>query len=99
VWRALDRDRGEPVAIKLLRDDLARQPKLVARFVQERAVLLALRHDHVVRVRDLISVGSSLGFVMDLVDGGSLRDQPARPRYAAGRRGRRAARPGRRGAG
>jgi serine/threonine-protein kinase len=32
-----------------------------------------LRHRHVVRVRDLFSVGESLALVMDLVSGGSLR--------------------------
>ncbi len=74
VWRAVDRNTGEQVAIKLLREDLVRQPKLVTRFVQERAILLMLRHKHIVRVRDLLTVGDSLGLVMDLVDGGSLRE-------------------------
>jgi serine/threonine protein kinase, bacterial len=73
VWRAVDRTTGDQVAVKLLREDLVRQPKLVTRFVQERAILLMLRHEHIVRVRDLLTVGESLGLVMDLVDGGSLR--------------------------
>ncbi|MCW6003133.1 serine/threonine protein kinase, partial [Micromonospora sp. CPCC 205371] len=66
---------GERVAIKLLRDELASDPKIVMRFVQERAILTALSHPNVVRVRDLLTVGSSLGLVMDLVPGGSLRDR------------------------
>jgi serine/threonine-protein kinase len=74
VWRGLDRSSGEPVAVKLLHESLLRQPKLVTRFVQERTILLMLRHRNVVRVRDLFSVGETLGLVMDLVDGGSLRD-------------------------
>ncbi|OLE21006.1 MAG: hypothetical protein AUG44_29045 [Actinobacteria bacterium 13_1_20CM_3_71_11] len=74
VWRAVDRTTGDQVAVKLLREDLVRQPKLVTRFVQERAILLMLRHRHIVRVRDLLTVGDSLGLVMDLVDGGSLRE-------------------------
>ncbi|MFC4064657.1 protein kinase domain-containing protein [Actinoplanes subglobosus] len=53
---------------------LLRQPRLVTRFVQERTILLMLRHPNVVRVRDLFSVGETLGLVMDLVDGGNLRD-------------------------
>src|SRR5438477_6333745 len=73
VWRAVDRTTGDEVAVKLLREELVRQPKLVTRFVQERAILLMLRHRHIVRVRDLLTVGDSLGLVMDLVDGGSLR--------------------------
>ncbi|MEV6301451.1 serine/threonine-protein kinase [Actinoplanes sp. NPDC051861] len=74
VWRGEDRSAGRPVAIKLLHESLLRQPRLVTRFVQERTILLMLRHRHVVRVHDLFSVGETLGLVMDLVDGGSLRD-------------------------
>src|SRR5689334_12204082 len=74
VWRGVDRASGAPVAVKLLHESLLRQPKLVTRFVQERTILLMLRHRNVVRVRDLFSVGESLGLVMDLVPGGSLRE-------------------------
>src|SRR5947208_112908 len=74
VWRAVDRTAGDEVAVKLRREELVRQPKLVTRFVQERAILLMLRHEHIVRVRDLLTIGESLGLVMDLVDGGSLRE-------------------------
>ena len=74
VWRGVETGSNEPVAVKLLHESLLRQPKLVTRFVQERTILLMLRHRNVVRVRDLFSVGESLGLVMDLVTGGSLRD-------------------------
>jgi len=74
VWRAVESATGDRVAIKLLRADLMRQPKAVTRFVQERAILLMLRHPHIVRVRDLLTVGDSLGLVMDLVEGGNLRE-------------------------
>jgi serine/threonine-protein kinase len=73
VWRALDLARGVEMAIKLLHDDLMHQPKAVTRFVQERAILVMLRHRHIVRVYDLLTVGESLGLAMDLVEGGSLR--------------------------
>ncbi|GID27388.1 serine/threonine-protein kinase [Paractinoplanes brasiliensis] len=74
VWEALDRTSGQSVAVKLLHESLLRQPKLVTRFVQERTILRMLRHRNVVRVRDLFSVGETIGLVMDLVSGGSLRD-------------------------
>ena len=74
VWRGVDRASGEAVAVKLLHESLLRQPKLVTRFVQERTILLMLQHRNVVRVRDLFSVGESLGLVMDLVSGGSMRE-------------------------
>ncbi|MBU2666426.1 serine/threonine protein kinase [Actinoplanes bogorensis] len=74
VWEALDQSTGRSVAVKLLHESLLRQPKLVTRFVQERTILRMLRHRNVVRVRDLFSVGETIGLVMDLVSGGSLRD-------------------------
>ncbi|GIF16231.1 serine/threonine-protein kinase [Actinoplanes teichomyceticus] len=83
VWQGEDRATREPVAVKLLHESLLRQPRLVTRFVQERTILLMLRHRNVVRVRDLFSVGETLALVMDLVAGGSLRDHLERERTLA----------------
>jgi tRNA A-37 threonylcarbamoyl transferase component Bud32 len=73
VWRAIDRSSGAYVAVKLLHEGLLRQPKLVIRFVQERTILMMMRHENIVGVHDLFSVGGSLALVMDYVAGGSLR--------------------------
>ncbi|SNY48954.1 serine/threonine-protein kinase [Paractinoplanes atraurantiacus] len=73
VWRGIDRATGADVAVKLLHEGLLRQPKLVIRFVQERTILMMMRHENIVGVRDLFSVGGSLALVMDYVSGGSLR--------------------------
>ncbi|MFI6072264.1 protein kinase [Actinoplanes sp. NPDC051343] len=75
VWRAIERSSGVYVAVKLLHDSLLRQPKLVTRFVRERTILMMMRHDNIVGVRDLFSVGESLALVMDFVAGGTLRDR------------------------
>ncbi|WIM95272.1 serine/threonine-protein kinase [Actinoplanes oblitus] len=75
VWRGIDRATGEQVAVKLLHEGLLRQPKLVTRFVQERTILMMVRHENIVGVRDLFSAGESIGLVMDFVAGGSLRDR------------------------
>ncbi|MFC3383500.1 serine/threonine-protein kinase [Couchioplanes caeruleus subsp. azureus] len=74
VWRGMERTSGEHVAVKLLHEGMLRQPKLVTRFVQERTILMMLRHEYIVGVRDLFSAGESLGLVMDFVAGGSLRE-------------------------
>lgn len=74
VWRGIDRSTGADVAIKLLHEGLLRQPKLVIRFVQERTILMMMRHENIVGVRDLFSVGGSLALVMDYVAGGSMRN-------------------------
>lgn len=75
VWRAIERNSGAYVAVKLLHESLLRQPKLVTRFVRERTILMMMRHENIVGVRDLFSVGESLALVMDFVAGGTLRDR------------------------
>jgi serine/threonine-protein kinase len=72
-----------PVAVKLLREDLASDQELVGRFVQERTALLSLDHPHVVGVRDLVVDGSDLALVMDLVRGTDLRTRLDRERRLA----------------
>ncbi|MEU2250502.1 protein kinase [Streptomyces sp. NPDC019224] len=72
-----------PVAIKLLREDLASDQELVGRFVQERTALLGLAHPHVVAVRDLVVDGNDLALVMDLVRGTDLRTRLDRERRLA----------------
>ncbi|WP_405736239.1 serine/threonine protein kinase [Streptomyces sp. NBC_00028] len=72
-----------PVAIKLLREDLASDEELVGRFVQERTALLGLEHPNVVSVRDLVVDGNDLALVMDLVRGTDLRTRLDRDRRLA----------------
>ncbi|MGY0486219.1 serine/threonine-protein kinase [Streptomyces sp. WG-D5] len=72
-----------PVAIKLLREDLASDQELVGRFVQERTALLSLDHARVVGVRDLVVDGNDLALVMDLVRGTDLRTRLEREKRLA----------------
>ncbi|WP_329217834.1 serine/threonine protein kinase [Streptomyces sp. NBC_01485] len=72
-----------PVAVKLLREDLASDEELVGRFVQERTALLGLEHPNVVSVRDLVVDGNDLALVMDLVRGTDLRTRLERDRRLA----------------
>ncbi|MGA4841586.1 serine/threonine-protein kinase [Streptomyces sp. G45] len=72
-----------PVAIKLLREDLASDQELVGRFVQERTALLSLDHPRVVGVHDLVVDGNDLALVMDLVRGTDLRTRLERERRLA----------------
>ncbi|MEV7287960.1 serine/threonine-protein kinase [Streptomyces sp. NPDC093252] len=72
-----------PVAIKMLREDLASDQELVSRFVQERTALLGLEHPNVVSVRDLVVDGNDLALVMDLVRGTDLRTRLERERRLA----------------
>ncbi|MFF7532176.1 serine/threonine-protein kinase [Streptomyces bobili] len=81
VW--LGEGPDGPVAVKLLREDLASDEELVGRFVQERTALLGLEHPNVVSVRDLVVDGNDLALVMDLVRGTDLRTRLDRDRRLA----------------
>jgi serine/threonine-protein kinase len=87
VWEGEGPDG--PVAVKLLREDLAADQTLIARFVQERTALTSLHHPNVVGVRDLVVDGTDLALVMDLVGGSDLRhrleaERCLRPALAVG---------------
>ncbi|MGY0024390.1 serine/threonine-protein kinase [Streptomyces sp. cg35] len=81
VW--LGEGPDGPVAIKLLREDLASDQELVGRFVQERTALLSLDHARVVGVQDLVVDGNDLALVMDLIRGTDLRTRLERERRLA----------------
>ncbi|WP_165990332.1 serine/threonine-protein kinase, partial [Streptomyces sp. YIM 98790] len=87
VW--LGEGPDGPVAIKVLREDLAADADLVARFAHERHTLLGLEHPHIVGVRDLVlgddAEGGDLALVMDLVRGPDLRSHLAARRRLAPR--------------
>jgi len=78
VWQASQSGTGETLAVKLLDEDLARDPDVVDRFARERSVLTAFVHPADVRFRELIVGGGHLALVMELVTGLDLRDYMAR---------------------
>ena len=82
VHIASSADTDGPVAIKLLRDDLASQPEIVGRFLQESYVLRSVNHPNVVMIHDLVAESGRLGIVMDYVNGGDLRSAVPFPTYA-----------------
>jgi serine/threonine protein kinase, bacterial len=73
VWRAVERESGQHVAVKVLRRDLADAPGMLAQFVAEAEVLRSVRHPHVLAIRDVITEGGDVALVTDLVEGPTLR--------------------------
>jgi nucleoside phosphorylase len=74
VWKALDRETGTAVAIKVLRSDLAFDKSRKERFFRGARIMAELEHETVVRV--LEQKGEDGGyhyFVMEFVPGGDLR--------------------------
>jgi serine/threonine-protein kinase len=77
-------DRGETVALKLLRPELLRRRTLVARFEREAAVGALVRHPNVLRVRPVErGEGDLRWFVMELLRGIDLADELAARRRLA----------------
>lgn len=73
VWRARDEHLGRPVALKLLRADLAEDPVARERFRREARLAAAVIHPNVAALLDVVHDGH-LGIVMELVEGETLAE-------------------------
>ncbi|MCA9676484.1 MAG: protein kinase, partial [Myxococcales bacterium] len=74
VYRGEDIGLGRPVAIKVLRSDLAQDAELVTRFRAEAAMLASLHHPNLVQVYALGEHGGDVYFVMEMVEGQPLSE-------------------------
>jgi serine/threonine protein kinase len=74
VYRAWDRGEARWRAIKLLAPIMARNTEIRARFEREAEALRRLDHPNIVAVHDFGEEREQRFLVMDLVEGGSLRD-------------------------
>jgi len=88
VWRAVDRQTGDHVAIKFLRPEAALQADLVDGFAAEAEILAGIDHPGVVKLREFVLEDGEAALVLDLVDGEDLRrrlrrDGPVPPAVAA----------------
>jgi serine/threonine protein kinase len=74
VYEARHIGLNRPVALKVIRPDIARDSSVWRRFSREARVLAALHNKHVVRILDTGSLDSGLTyFVMDRLQGTDLR--------------------------
>jgi Protein kinase domain len=74
VYKALDRQTGDLVAIKVLHPSTASDPHLVERFKNELLLARRITHRNVCRVYDLNDFAGVTVISMELVAGRSLRD-------------------------
>ncbi len=72
VYRADDLTLGQPVALKFLPDDAARDQGLLERFKNEVRIARRVSHPNVCRVYDVGDVESHTFFTMEYVDGEDL---------------------------
>ena len=73
VYRAQDEQLGICVALKVLRPELADDPRLVERFRREIVAARQVTHRNAVRIHDLGQDGDLLFLTMDFVEGPSLQ--------------------------
>jgi len=72
VYRARDTRLNRYVAIKVLPDDLARDPDRLARFTREAQTLAALNHPNIAHIHGLEENNGIVALVMELVEGHDL---------------------------
>ncbi len=73
VYKALDREVGRPVALKLIRPDLASNPVILARFKQELLTATQVTHKNVIRIYDISEADGVKFITMEFVEGDDLR--------------------------
>jgi len=73
VYKAMDRELDRPVALKLIRPQLAANPSILARFKQELLLAQQVTHKNVVRIYDLGDADGVKFITMEFVEGEDLR--------------------------
>ncbi len=74
IYRARQESLDRDVAIKVLNSTLTSDPDIVRRFERESVVIAQLNHPNIVHVIDRGFAGGRYYFVMEYVDGTSLRE-------------------------
>lgn len=70
-----DAAKGQDVALKVMRDDIAGEPTYIRRFLREAANAGLIDHPNVVTIHEVGAVAGRIYFTMDLVQGQTLKDR------------------------
>ena len=79
VWRALNRELGRTVAVKLIQQNKVvgnpeRQQLYQQRFLVEAQAAARLMHPNIVQIHSIHNTAGQLYYEMDLIEGGNMRD-------------------------
>ncbi len=74
VYKARQRGLDRLVAIKILPDEVGRDPRFALRFTREARALARLNHPNIVSIYEFGHSGGTYYFLMEFVDGSTLRD-------------------------
>jgi serine/threonine-protein kinase len=79
VWKAMDREHGySAVALKLLHEHLAGEPRIKERFAREMRVLAGLEHPSIAKAIAWSEEGAAQYLAMEYVEGPTVRAELAR---------------------
>jgi eukaryotic-like serine/threonine-protein kinase len=84
VYRAVDLEGGQPVAIKTLADAMAHDLVAIMRFKREARTAASISHPNICQLHDIGTDGHQLYLVMELLEGETLRARLARGSCPAG---------------
>ncbi len=82
VFKARQKHLDRLVALKLLPETLAQDPRFAERFNREARVLARLNHPHIVTVHDFGQSGAFCFLLMEFVDGVNLREAMRAGRFS-----------------
>jgi serine/threonine protein kinase len=74
VYRAFDPTLNREVAIKVLKEELASDPKFLEDFLREARVVASMSHPHIVQIYFVGDEGRKYYLVMELLKGRTLRE-------------------------
>jgi serine/threonine protein kinase len=74
VYRAVHRETGQVVAVKVLRRRYSDKPLQYGQFVREGQLGCTLRHPNIVPIYEVVSRGATHFLVMEFVEGRNLRE-------------------------
>lgn len=72
VYKGIHTDLNMPVAIKMLKHDLAMDPDFSDKFRDEAKIIAHLNHENIVKVYDIEELYRSIFIIMEYLDGRSL---------------------------
>lgn len=74
VYRCVDMRLGRAVAAKVMDERYSDDPIFIKRFSREARAMARLQHPNLVAIHDFSADGEPIYLIMELIDGGTLRE-------------------------
>ena len=74
VYRCVDMRLGRAVAAKVMDERYSDDPVFIKRFSREARAMARLQHPNLVAIHDFSADGEPIYLIMELIDGGTLRE-------------------------